>query len=185
LISLAGDVTLPIAIALIGLGGSVVVALTTLAGIWITMANERKRERQRREWDWERWRSDLKLESYADLIRAADDFRKAATDLRTAEPSEQASFAQKFEEQSHLLDRAASRVNFVGSADLQPPLHALVLQGLTTISNIVYGLTDAPDADWQEALDRYFRLYDELMNAARDDLGLEPIVRPIELPTSE
>jgi hypothetical protein len=182
---LAVDITLPIAIALIGFGGSVMVALTTLAGISITMANEHKRERQRREWDRERWRSDLKLESYADLIRAADDFRKAATDLRTAEPSERIGLARKFEEQSHLLDRAASRVNFVGSADLQAPLHALVLQGLTTISNIVYGLNDAPDIEWQSALDRYFRLYDELMNAARDDLGLEPIPHPIELPMNE
>jgi hypothetical protein len=183
--SLAADTALPIAIALIGLGGSVLVALTTLAGIWLTMANERKRERQRMEWDRDRWRSDLKLESYADLIRAADDFRRAATDLRTAQPSERASFAQNFQEQSHLLDRAASRVNFVGSAALQPPLYALVLQGLTTISNIVYGLTDATDAEWQKALDRYFRLYDELMNAARNDLGLEPIAHPIELPASE
>ena len=182
---LAEDITLPIAIALIGFGGSVVVALTTLAGISITMGNEHKRERQRREWDRERWRSDLKLESYADLIRAADDFRKAATDLRTAEPSERIGLARNFEEQSHLLDRAASRVNFVGSADLQAPLHALVLQGLTTISNIVYGLNDAPDTEWQSALDRDFRLYDELMNAARDDLALEPIPHPIELPMNE
>jgi hypothetical protein len=38
---------------------------------------------------------------------------------------------------------------------------------------------DAPDPEWQKALDRYFVLYDDLMKAARDDIGLVPIERPI------
>src|SRR6266851_106692 len=99
------DVALPIAIAVIGFGGSVVVAFAALAGIWITMKNERGREEDRREWAHQRWRSELKLESYADLIRAADDFRKAAIDLRNADPSHQLELARFFEEQCHLLDR--------------------------------------------------------------------------------
>ncbi len=182
--TLSTDVTLPIALALIGFGGSVVVALATLAGIWITMRNERGREEQRRDWERQRWRSELKLESYADLIRAADDFRKAATDLRSADSSSELQLGQRFEEQSHLLDRAASRVNFVGSASLQVPLHALVIYGLTTISEIVGGQREASDAEWSTALGTYFGLYDDLMVAARNDLGLEPIPRPIHLPSS-
>jgi hypothetical protein len=175
------DLTAPISTALVGLSGSLVGALAALAGIWITMRDERGRERDRRIWERERSRVELKLESYADLIRAADDFRKAASDLRSSDETDRAELGKRFEEQSHLLDRAASRVNFVGSASIQLPLHALAIFGFTTISNIVYGLEDATDPKWNDALGRYYGLYDDLMEAARDDVGLEPIPRPLHV----
>jgi hypothetical protein len=61
-------------------------------------------------------------------------------------------------------------------------LHALVLHGFTSISNILEGKKDASDLEWQEVLNRYYKLYDDVVNAARNDLGLAPLPRPVDLP---
>lgn len=178
------DVVLTVAIALVGFAGSVTVAVAALLGIRITIRGELTRERQWITAEREHWLADLKLSGYADLIRAADDFRKAATDLRQTDgsnASEVAARAQRFEEQSHLLDRAASRVNLVGSASLQAPLHALVIHGFTSVSDILEGKADSSEEAWQQALARYYKLYDDLVNASRMDLGLESLPRPVDL----
>ena len=92
------------------------------------------------------WRRDQRRDAYADLIQAADDFRKAASDLHVTpvlfgdliNRAPQApgtaqvlattvrytvpSYTDRllaFEERSHLLDRAASRVNLLGSREVQ------------------------------------------------------------------
>jgi hypothetical protein len=178
----SNDVVLPVWLALIGLAGSGIVAVAALMGVRMTIRGELNRERERVARDREHWLSDLKLATYADLIRAADDFRKAATDLHQADAADEVERALRFEEQSHLLDRAASRVNLVGSIGLQAPLHALVLHGFTSISNILEGKKDASDLEWQEVLNRYYKLYDDVVNAARNDLGLAPLPRPVDLP---
>ncbi len=181
----SNDVVLPVALATIGLAGSGIVAVAALLGVRMTIRSELNRERERSSRDRDRWLSELKLASYADLIRAADDFRKAATDLRLADTRDDVERGLRFEEQSHLLDRAASRVNLVGSIALQGPLHALVLHGFISISNILEGKTEASPEEWQEALNRYYRLYDALVNAARNDLGFEALPRPVDLAAAE
>jgi hypothetical protein len=181
LMTTSNDVVLPVALATIGLAGSGIVAVAALLGVRMTIRGELNRERERSARDRDHWLSELKLASYADLIRAADDFRKAATDFHQADTGDEVEQGLRFEEQSHLLDRAASRVNLVGSTALQVPLHALVLHGFISISNILEGKMEASDEQWQEALDRYYKLYDELVNAARNDLGLEPLPRPVDL----
>jgi hypothetical protein len=175
------DIGLPIAIALIGLGGSVVVAFTTLFGIRLTIRGELSRLQQQRTMERERWLTELKLSSYADFIQAADDFRKAATDLRQADQEDELQRAARFEDQSHLLDRTASRVNLLGSTAMQGPLHALVIHGFTSISNILEGKADSSEQAWQEALGHYYGLYDNFIIVARKDLGLEPLPRPVDL----
>jgi hypothetical protein len=108
----SNDVVLPVALALIGLAGSGIVAVAALLGVRMTIRGELKREQERSAQDRDRWLAELKLSSYSDRIRAADDFRKAATDLRNADSATYDERGRRFEEQSHLLDRAASRVNF-------------------------------------------------------------------------
>jgi len=98
------------------------------------------------------WRRDQRRDAYADLIQAADDFRKAASDLHVTpvlfgdliNRAPQApgtaqvlattvrytvpSYTDRllaFEERSHLLDRAASRVNLLGSREVQGQVNAI------------------------------------------------------------
>src|SRR2546427_245455 len=90
------------------------------------------------------WRRDQRRDAYAELIQAADDFRKAAHDLYVTPAilgnvfSSGPSYLDRtlaFEEKSHLLDRAASRVNLLGSRAVQGHVNALALQALQTVSN--------------------------------------------------
>jgi hypothetical protein len=73
----ASDATLSILLAVIALVGPVVAATATLLRIWITTRSDRRLERERRDWERERWRTDLRVSAFADMIRGADDYRKA------------------------------------------------------------------------------------------------------------
>lgn len=180
----ASDTTLPILLAVIALVGPVVVAAATLLGIWITTRNDRQRERERRDWERERWRTDLRVSAYSDLIRAADDYRKACTDLHGAEPTgpRVVALAQALEDQSHLLDRAGSRVNLVGAKEVQAALNTLAAFALKDMSDAAQAQPEVPDAVWNPIVNRFFDLYDAFLNVARQDIGFDrlPSATPVE-----
>lgn len=174
------DSTLPLLLALIALVGPVIAAGATLMGIRITQRHEQRRDQEDRERERERWRIDQRVAAYADMVRGADDFRKAARDLYVAEPSEPnyRAVEQAFEDQSHLLDRAASRVSLVGSKDVQEPLNALTLHALLEVSARTVRRPQVSVEEWDAATTRFFELYDAFLDAARRDLGLPPLKDP-------
>ncbi len=176
----ASDATLSILLAVVALVGPLVVAAATLLGIWITTRSDRQREGERRDWERERWRTDLRMGAYADLIRAADDYRKACTDLHAAPPSgpRLVALTQALEDQSHLLDRAGSRVNLVGAKEVQAPLNNLAAYALKDMSDAARAQPKVPESGWNPMVNRFFDLYDAFLDVAREDIGFERL-RPL------
>jgi len=146
------------------------------------------------------WRRDQRRDAYADLIQAADDYRKAAHDLyvtpvlfgdlinRAPQAPGTAqmttvrytvpSYSDRlitFEDRSHLLDRAASRVNLLGSREVQGHVNALALHALRTMSNAAQADPKVSEEVWGATTDRFFGLYDAFLNAARKDLGFDAL----------
>jgi len=138
------------------------------------------------------WRRDQRRDAYAELIQAGDDYRKAASDLQVAaRPVVDLIFGdhmrakfetipQAFEEKSHLLDRAASRVNLLGSGEVQGRVNALALHALQTMSNAAQADPKVSEEDWRLVTNKFFDLYDAFLNAARLDLGFDALPPPAE-----
>jgi hypothetical protein len=66
-----------VASGLIGVGG-------VLLGVRFTARNEERRSGAAAAQETEKWRRDQRRSAYADVIQAADDYRKAARDLHVA-----------------------------------------------------------------------------------------------------
>jgi hypothetical protein len=115
------------------------------------------------------------VSAYSDLIRAADDYRKACTDLHAAalSGSRLVALTQALEDQSHLLDRAGSRVNLVGAKEVQASLNVLAAYALREMSATAQAQPKVPDSTWNPVVNHFFDLYDAFLNVAREDIGFD------------
>jgi hypothetical protein len=162
---MASDLT-TVLTGVVGAGG-------VLFGVWLGGKNERQRIQIESQHERQRWHRDQLLNAYAQLVESADNFRKAATDLRNADPQDIPDLGRALEAESQLFDRAASRVSLLGSKEVQDPLNRLLVHGLRTVSNMVAGDPRAPDNEWQAELNSFFQLYDAFIAVARRDLRLD------------